>query len=370
MSLQKKVLIAESYDVTRNFLKEKLLKKGYRVEVVSNGEEVFSKIDDFLPDVLLLDTIMPVISGLEILKRIKENEKTKNISVILSSNMGESEEIDFAMSLGAEDYFTKIDFDPQEVVNKIRRSFKRKALELKMKEEKNREALENQISEEDFRTFSEEEQSEEFQVENEGNIKENLKERSEKEDETMEKEAVQKVSEDTIVKKDEEESENDEKIGEDTKETVEDNKEELEKDKKIAKEEVLKNEKKQSFFQKNRRHLVFFLPIIILLSAIFFILNMFNKTDEVIVTYNEEEKCLRDGMYWHEEDCYEDFETFTFLNNIIKEKECLRDDMYWHEEDCYEDFETFTFLNNIIKEKECLRDGMHWEDGECYEILE
>jgi len=76
-------------------------------------------LEEFTPDVMLLDLIMPVKDGVSTLKEIKANEKYKNIPVIVASNFGQKEDIDKSMELGAVDYVVKSDMELDDLIEKI-----------------------------------------------------------------------------------------------------------------------------------------------------------------------------------------------------------------------------------------------------------
>lgn len=114
-----KVLLIEDEDLITNLLSETLEKSGFEAETAENGREGLLKIKQTNPDIILLDIILPDISGFEILKKIKESENFKDVPVIVISNSGRSAEINRAKELGAEDWIIKTEFDPQVIINKI-----------------------------------------------------------------------------------------------------------------------------------------------------------------------------------------------------------------------------------------------------------
>jgi DNA-binding response OmpR family regulator len=110
---------------------DRILLKALNVELLSSGFEVFSAIDgrsglklisEEKPDLVLLDLIMPKIHGFEVLTKLKKNKDTKNIPVIILSNLGQDEEIKKGMELGALDYYKKASTDLSELSDKIKKS--------------------------------------------------------------------------------------------------------------------------------------------------------------------------------------------------------------------------------------------------------
>jgi len=72
------------------------------------------------PDLILLDLILPELNGLEVLKNLKANENTRNIPVIILTNLGDLENIEKALELGATTYLVKADHTLEEVINKVK----------------------------------------------------------------------------------------------------------------------------------------------------------------------------------------------------------------------------------------------------------
>lgn len=118
-NLKQKILLVEDDNFLAQMYYLKLKNVGYDVEIAYDGEEALEKINILKPDVVLLDLRLPKISGFDVLKNIRENEQTKEIPVIVLSNLGEKEDIERASELGANDYLIKAHFTPTEVVEKI-----------------------------------------------------------------------------------------------------------------------------------------------------------------------------------------------------------------------------------------------------------
>ncbi len=114
-----KVLVAEDDKFLLNAYKVKLTKVGYELKTATDGDEVFEVLKDFIPDVIILDLIMPKKDGFHVLQQMQDNDKFKHIPVIVASNLGQKEDIDHAMKLGAKDYIIKSDFSLSALVNKI-----------------------------------------------------------------------------------------------------------------------------------------------------------------------------------------------------------------------------------------------------------
>ena len=87
-----------------------------------NGEEAVAKIPTLVPppDVIMLDVMMPKMNGFQVLEFIKSNEALKNIPVIMLSNLAGKEDADRAIAMGATAFFVKSEFQPKDVVEKIK----------------------------------------------------------------------------------------------------------------------------------------------------------------------------------------------------------------------------------------------------------
>ncbi len=86
-----------------------------------DGEEGVKAAMKEIPDLILLDVLMPKLDGFEALKKLKADEGTKNIPVIMLTNLGQKEDIDKGIQSGAVDYLIKAHFVPAEAVDKIRK---------------------------------------------------------------------------------------------------------------------------------------------------------------------------------------------------------------------------------------------------------
>ena len=92
---------------------------GFDVESAQDTKTGLQKIQDFQPSVVLLDIVMPVTNGLEILSELKKEKKAMP-KVILLTNLGQKEDVEKGMKIGADGYFIKAHFTPSEVVAKTK----------------------------------------------------------------------------------------------------------------------------------------------------------------------------------------------------------------------------------------------------------
>jgi len=117
----KKILLIEDEEIMINLLQRKLAVEGYEVSVAREGEEGLEKMREIKPDLILLDIIMPKMGGFEVMEEMQKDIELKKIPVIIISNSGQPVEIDKAQALGVKDWLIKAEFDPQEVIDKVKK---------------------------------------------------------------------------------------------------------------------------------------------------------------------------------------------------------------------------------------------------------
>ncbi len=121
-----KILIVEDDSFLSSIAVTRLSKEGYSVSLASDGEQALKFFESTIPDVVLMDILMPGINGLEVLKKMKADPRTKDISVIIFSNLGQDNEIEDGKKLGADDYFIKAKVTLKEVAERINTLLKKK----------------------------------------------------------------------------------------------------------------------------------------------------------------------------------------------------------------------------------------------------
>jgi two-component system, OmpR family, alkaline phosphatase synthesis response regulator PhoP len=114
-----KVLVVEDDKFLSSAYKVKLTKSGFEVQMAGDGQEAIELLQNFRPDIILLDLVMPRKDGFTTLAEIKQHPQLKNIPVIVTSNLGQKEDLDKAMGLGALDYIIKSDLSMDTLVAKI-----------------------------------------------------------------------------------------------------------------------------------------------------------------------------------------------------------------------------------------------------------
>jgi two-component system phosphate regulon response regulator PhoB len=115
-----KLLLVEDDALLIRLYQKKFAKDGHQVISARDGEEGLVAIEREQPDLVLLDIMMPKLSGIEMLERIKANPTTRAVPVIMLSNMSGEEEQERALELGAVAYIVKSNSDPAQVAAKVK----------------------------------------------------------------------------------------------------------------------------------------------------------------------------------------------------------------------------------------------------------
>ncbi|MDP3935217.1 MAG: response regulator [Candidatus Giovannonibacteria bacterium] len=120
MNPNTKVLIVDDDAFLLDMYSIKFKESGFLVEIAKNGEEALEKAKSSNPDVILLDIVMPKMDGFDVLREIKKENIAPNAAIFILTNLGQKEDVDRGLKLGANDYIVKAHFTPSEVVNKVR----------------------------------------------------------------------------------------------------------------------------------------------------------------------------------------------------------------------------------------------------------
>lgn len=115
-----KILLIEDDSLLSRMYEKSFKLEGIEVNTAEDGEEGYNKVLELMPDVVLLDIMMPVKNGLEVLDCIKNNESTKDIPVIILTNLAGHRDAELALSKGAVKYIIKSEHTPGEVVKMIK----------------------------------------------------------------------------------------------------------------------------------------------------------------------------------------------------------------------------------------------------------
>jgi len=139
MAENQKVLIADDNDDGRFALSELLKREGYEVLEAENGEVAFERAVQEVPELILLDVIMPKLSGFEVAERLKNHKELRFVPVMMLTGQDKPEDIVRGLNAGADDYLSK-PYEPGELLARVKAAFRMRRLyqELSDSEQKNK----------------------------------------------------------------------------------------------------------------------------------------------------------------------------------------------------------------------------------------
>ena len=116
----KKILVVEDEAILLQALSGKLTKEGYQVLEARDGRQGLEIALSVHPDLILLDIIMPVMDGMAMLKKLREDEWGKNVPVLILTNLSDNQKIDESLRQGVFDYLTKTNWSLDDLVKRIK----------------------------------------------------------------------------------------------------------------------------------------------------------------------------------------------------------------------------------------------------------
>ncbi len=117
---KKKVLIVDDEKEIVKAISEHLVWSGFQVASAADGEEGLQQAEAFKPDLILLDILMPKMDGIEMLRQLKKEESTKDIPVIVLTNLDSLEKVAESVEAGSAQYLIKSNYSVEELEGKIR----------------------------------------------------------------------------------------------------------------------------------------------------------------------------------------------------------------------------------------------------------
>lgn len=123
-TISKKVFIVDDDPFILDMYVMKFTAAGFALETAIDGKGALEGIKKSQPDIVLLDVIMPIVDGFEVLQKLKQDSATKKIPVVLLTNLGQKEDTEKGFQMGAIDYIVKAHFTPSEVVEKVKQILK------------------------------------------------------------------------------------------------------------------------------------------------------------------------------------------------------------------------------------------------------
>jgi DNA-binding response OmpR family regulator len=124
--MQPKILIIEDDRFLSSIIKSRMERNSFLVEQAFDGEEGLTKLASFKPDLVILDLIMPKVSGFEFLERISQDPEFNQVPILIASNLGQESDIEKAKSLGAIDYYVKVRTSIDDLENMIKNQVAKK----------------------------------------------------------------------------------------------------------------------------------------------------------------------------------------------------------------------------------------------------
>jgi DNA-binding response OmpR family regulator len=116
----KKILLVEDEPMLSNLLKQRLEKEGIQVTAAHDGEEAVKLLKQDKPDLILLDIILPKMSGFEVLEEMKGDPTVQSAPVVVVSNLGQDSDVEKAQKFGAVGYFVKAQMSIEDLVFKVK----------------------------------------------------------------------------------------------------------------------------------------------------------------------------------------------------------------------------------------------------------
>ncbi|MDO5711432.1 MAG: response regulator [Micrococcales bacterium] len=113
-----RVVVADDDADIRELVTFKLMQAGYEIDAVSDGSQAWATISEAPPRLAVLDVMMPGLSGLDVLRKVREDERTRGVPVILLTARSRDSDVDSGFATGATDYVIK-PFSPRELVHRV-----------------------------------------------------------------------------------------------------------------------------------------------------------------------------------------------------------------------------------------------------------
>ena len=115
-----KILVVEDDELISGMYQSIFTFDKYEVELARDGEEALKKVHEFKPTLVLLDIMMPKMNGLEVLDRLKADPETKDIPVVMLTNLDGKQDAETALAKGAVKYIVKSDYNPKQISEMVK----------------------------------------------------------------------------------------------------------------------------------------------------------------------------------------------------------------------------------------------------------
>lgn len=124
MSANKSILLVEDDPFLIDIYSQKFKNKGFNIRVAENASKVFQFLEEGIPEIILLDIVLPQMDGWSILKKIRANKDWDKCQIVIFSNLGQKEEVEKGLALGANKYLIKSQHTPLEIVKEVSQMLK------------------------------------------------------------------------------------------------------------------------------------------------------------------------------------------------------------------------------------------------------
>ncbi len=121
---KKKILIVDDEPFLVRALREKLETEGFLVDSAADGQAGLEAVFSVIPDLILLDLVMPKMDGMAMLKQLRQDLRGKKFMVIVLSNLNNAKSIDASLAAGAQDFLVKVDNSLDDVVRAVKKQLK------------------------------------------------------------------------------------------------------------------------------------------------------------------------------------------------------------------------------------------------------
>lgn len=124
---QQTVLVVEDEPLLGNLLRQRLEKEGFKVVLARDGESALESLRETIPSLILLDIILPKLSGFEVMEKINSDPtlSSNKIPVVIISNLGQTSDVEHGQALGAIGYFVKAQLSIEDLVSRVKEFFVR-----------------------------------------------------------------------------------------------------------------------------------------------------------------------------------------------------------------------------------------------------
>lgn len=120
---KKLLLIVEDEEIVARVYQAGLAKSSFEVQIARDGVEALEMMKKNIPNLVLLDFMMPRMNGIQVLEAMQKDSKLKGVKVIMMSNLSGAEDMELAKSKGAKDYWIKRDIQPNELERRVNEIF-------------------------------------------------------------------------------------------------------------------------------------------------------------------------------------------------------------------------------------------------------